>query len=98
MADKPKVVDEVWDDARVRQFLAVDPPAGTNRDFHRLLMAYRSMRAFDFERFLDFFVADGGDLDARDPRGRRLDDLLAEHRLAGPFLAALQQSRLRRAG
>ena len=90
MADKPKVVDEIWDDARVRQFLQVQPPHGVDRDFHRLLMAYRGMRADDFARFLDFFLEDGGDLHARDPSGRRVHDVIARHRLGGPFLAHLE--------
>lgn len=90
MADKPKVIDEVWDDARVRQFLRVEPPYGVERDFHRLLVAYRSMRPDDFRRFLAFFLEDGGDLDARDPRGRRIHDLIARHRHGTPFLEHLQ--------
>lgn len=93
MPEKPKVIDEIWDDARVRMFLDVTPPADTGRDFHRLLTAYRAMRIADFERFLEFFRADGGDLDARDPQGRRIDDVLEQHRLAGPFREALARAR-----
>jgi hypothetical protein len=98
MADKPKVVDEVWDDARVRQFLRVEPPNGVDRDFHRLLMAYRGMRPDDFGRFLAFFVADGGALDARDPSGRRLHEVIAPHRHGGPFLERLEAAARSAAG
>ena len=88
--DKKKVVDEVWDDARVQSFLAKEPPpGGDSRDFHRLLIAYRNMRPDDFVRFLGFFVADGGNLQATDVHGRTLAERISGHRQSGPFLDAL---------
>ena len=52
LKDKQKVVDEVWTQERIKSFLFVEPPAGVNRDFHRLHKAYQSMRADDFEIFI----------------------------------------------
>ena len=52
--DKAKVLDEVWDDARVRSFLSVRSHTADSDDFHCLLRAYRSMREDDFRRFLVF--------------------------------------------
>jgi len=88
--DKQKVVDEVWDDERVRSFLH-KPPLGDERDpdFSVLLFAYRSMRPEDFERFLDVFCADGRNLDARSNAGETLLDVIAGHRRAVPFREAL---------
>ena len=88
--DKEKVIDEVWDDDRIRSFLARDG-AGTDShpDHVRLLGAYQGMRDGDFRRFLALFVAAGGDLDAPDARGRSLADVIVRHRHAGPFLEAL---------
>ena len=33
--DKEKVIDPVWDEARVREFLKLEPPQGENADHHR---------------------------------------------------------------
>lgn len=88
--DKQKIVDEVWDDERVRSFLTkVGPDNGDSVDFHRLQTAYRSMRSEDFSRYLEFFVADGGDIAATDRRGRSLADRIRDHQQSGPFIAAL---------
>lgn len=88
--DKEKVIDEVWDDDRVRSFLARETGAdGVHPDHVRLLGAYQGMRAGDFRRFLAMFVAAGHDLDAPDARGRSLADVIVRHRHAGAFLEAL---------
>ena len=60
--DKETVLDEVWTESRVREFLDSEPKAGTNRDFHALLKAYQSMRAEDFELFIGMFLEAGRDL------------------------------------
>ena len=93
--DKQKVIDEVWDDARVRSFLdkIVPSQGGTpfpgDADFHVLRHAYQSMRAEDFGRFLDFYVADGRDIRARDGSGRTLADIIADHANSGRFVELL---------
>lgn len=88
--DKQKVIDEVWDDARVRSFLDRDPAdPETSRDFFRLWQAYQAMRPGDFRRFLQVFREDGGDVDAPDRRGRTLATFIAPHRHADDFIDAL---------
>ena len=89
--DKEKVLDEVWTEDRVREFLHVQPKAGTNPDFHKLLKAYQSMRADDFELFLDMFIEAGGDINATDPVNRSVISYAKEHRHSGDFVAALQK-------
>ena len=60
--DKQQVIDEVWDDARIDDFLCKAPLApGEDPDFSALIYAYRSMRPDDFGRFLSRFVAAGRD-------------------------------------
>ena len=49
--DKAKVVDEVWDDARIDEYLTKQAMGGESVAFSLLLNAYRSMRPADFERF-----------------------------------------------
>ena len=93
--DKAKVLDEVWDDARVKSFLAKTAPCQSGKalpgdgDFYVLRHAYQSMRADDFDRFLRFYAAEGRDLRARDGRGRTLADAIAGHANAGPFIELL---------
>ena len=87
--DKAKVVDEIWDDARIEGFLDKPPLGDEPADFSRLLYAYRSMRAEDFARFIDRYVALGGDIHAPDRQGISLTEHIQAHRKAEPFLKVL---------
>ena len=88
--DKAKVIDEVWDDDRIRGFLAREGgDDAVHPDHARLLGAYQGMRPGDFRRFLVMFLEAGGDLDAPDARGRSLADVIVRHRHATEFLEAL---------
>ncbi len=87
--DKKQVIGEDMTDAQVRVFLNAEPPAGVSRDFHRLERAYRGLRAHDFIRYLAFFVAEGGNLDATDPQGRTLKMVLSKHGNGEEYIAAL---------
>ena len=85
--DKAAVTDEVWSDERVRSFLQKDTSRlPGDADFQLLLHAYQSMRDFDFERFIGFFIADGHQLDAVNEQGQTFVDYVARHRKAGPFI------------
>lgn len=87
--DKKQVIGEEMTDDQVRHFLVAEPPAGTDPDFHCLERAYRGLRADDFERFLAFFVAEGRNPRATDPRGRTLADVMATHANAADYLSRL---------
>ncbi len=93
--DKQKIVDEVWDDARVASFLGKDTPRQTGTDlpgdpdFYVLRHAYQNMRPHDFERFLGLYRAAGRDVNARDGDGRTLADVIQSHRHAAPFIELL---------
>ena len=92
--DKQKVVDEVWDDARIRGFLDKAPLGeGVDADFSALLYAYRSMRPGDFGVFIGHFMQAGRNLDARGEAGETLAELIAEHRHSAPFLRILEDAR-----
>jgi hypothetical protein len=94
--DKKKVTDEVWDDARVREFLHRRPyPGHDHPDFVLLLNAYRGMRAEDFERFARFFVEDGHDFDARNEDGETFMEFVSGHHQAQPFLEIIAAVRAR---
>ena len=89
--DKEKVIDEVWDEDRIRSFLALAPApdARVHRDHFRLLNAYQSMRVGDFRRFLVALRGEDGDLDAPDAQGRSVADVVARHRHGAAFVEAL---------
>lgn len=90
--DKEKVLDEVWTEDRVREFLDVQPPKGVNADFHMLLKAYQSMRAEDFEIFISMFLDKGHDINATDDRGRTVLNYASEHRNSGEFVEILKNN------
>jgi len=87
--DKAKVVDEIWDDKRIEDFLAKPPMGAESADFSRLLNAYRSMRVEDFARFVVLYKAQGGELTAVDQMGRSLAQVIGTHDKSAPFLEIL---------
>jgi aryl-alcohol dehydrogenase-like predicted oxidoreductase len=90
--DKEKVIDEVWTEARIAEFLDVKPAAGIDADFHALQKAYQAMRAEDFEIFIGLFKGAGRNLNARDPQGRTLLSYVREHRNSAEFARILEQN------
>ncbi len=90
--DKQKVLGEVFDDERIRSFLAFEAPAGVNADFHLLEKAYRGMKAGNFVTFVQFFQAEGRDINACNPEGKTFLQLAAEHRYGDDYVAAIKQA------
>lgn len=90
--DKQKVVDEVWDDARIEGFLHKPPMGDETPDYSVLLNAYRAMRAADFERFLALYLKAGRDPAARSRHGQTLRETIAGHRRAEPFRRMLESA------
>ena len=90
--DKKKVIGEPMTDGQVRAFLAVQPEADVDGDFHALLRAYRSLREEDFRRFVDFFQQQGRNLKATGPDGRTVADIMARHGRSEGYLAALKEA------
>ncbi|MGI9327419.1 MAG: PA4642 family protein [Pseudomonadales bacterium] len=90
--DKKKVVDEVWDDARIDSFLDKEAMGDEAADHSILLNAYRSMRPEDFARFLPRFVGSGRSVDALSSKGETLAAVIATHRHSEPFLLALKSA------
>tara|TARA_B100000029_G_C17485105_1_gene926944 strand:+ start:754 stop:1056 length:303 start_codon:yes stop_codon:yes gene_type:complete len=84
--DKAKVVDEVWTDSRIKEFLNKGPMGAENSmDFSALLYAYRSMRPEDFSKFIKYFSAAGRDLNARSNEGFTLTQIISTHEKSAPF-------------
>ena len=78
--DKEKVLDEVWTEQRVKDFLEVKPAEDIEADFHVLLKAYQSMRLENFEEFVGFFTADGRNINATSPKGETVLSIVKQHR------------------
>ena len=77
--DKQKVLGEVFDDERVKSFLEYLPPEGVSRDFHLLEKAYRGMNIDNFVSFVDFFKQAGFDLNATNPDGVNMVQIMNQH-------------------
>ena len=90
--DKEKVIDEVWTEEHIRSFLQVRAHDGSDTDFHMLLKAYQSMRASDFELFVDFFISDGRNLNATGKDGRSVLQIVDEHRHGKEYADILRRA------
>lgn len=87
--DKKVVEDEQRTDEQLCFFLHVQPPAGVDADFHVLEIAYRNMKPDEFGRFVGFFREAGRNLQAQDPVGDTIADVLRRHRHGAEYLAVL---------
>lgn len=86
------VTDEWFTDERVKSFLAMQPVAGEDPDYHVLLKAYRGMVPEAFERFVAFFVEAGRNLNAPGPGGKTILKLISEHRHGTPYAEILRDA------
>ena len=91
--DKEKVIDPVWGEERIREFLSLEPPLGEDSDHHKLVKAYQSMRIEDFDSFISFFVAENGNLDACNSRNQSFSELISTHRYSQPYLDIINKFR-----
>ena len=88
---QPTTFNEAWSDERVFAYLQQQPPVGVDADFHVLYTAYKHMRPHDFERLLQRFVADGRNVNATNPQGQTLVQIIAAYPLDHAEFAALLQ-------
>ncbi|WP_185234956.1 PA4642 family protein [Teredinibacter franksiae] len=88
--DKQKVLGEVFDDDRVRSFLDVEDNGEADTNYIALERAYRGMKAINFKTFLTFFVAEGRDINAKNPQGKTLLQVASDHRLSNDYIKALE--------
>ena len=89
---QPATFNEEWSDERVFAYLNQLPPEGVNGDFHVLSHAFKHMRPADYQRLLTQFTADGRDVNAQNPEGQRIHDIIAQYpRQSEGFLEVLDQ-------
>lgn len=89
--DKEKVIDEVFDEARLESFLKLRPPEGVNPDYNILERAYRGMTADYFAQFLALFISAGHDINAQGPTRKTLLEVISRHQQAGEYIEALKK-------
>ncbi len=88
--DKEKVLDEVWTEARIAEFLDVTPPDGFEKDYYQLTKAYQSMRLNDFATFVDMMRDQGRNLHASH-KGLTAADIIKQHRHGSQYAALLAE-------
>lgn len=90
--DKKKVLGEVFDETRVRSFLTIAGREGFDADFLRLERAYRSMNIDNFVSFLQYFAEAGYNINASNPEGQTLLELVQQHEQSGDYAQALRKA------
>ena len=74
----------------VKAYLTAEPADATPPALHKLIKAYRGLRAEDFERFVGFFCEAGYALDARDASGKDFIELIQDQRQAEPYIETIR--------
>jgi hypothetical protein len=90
--DKKKILVETFSDERVRSFLEGTPYGPVNPDYYLLERAYRGMNEENFATFVRFFVEAGKDLNAKNPQGLTISQVIKQHRLGKDYLEALKNA------
>ena len=90
--DKEKGLDEVWTEDHVKSFLDVRPHDGSDEDFYMLLKAYQSMRASDFELFVQFFCGENRNLNATGKDDRTVLEIVSNHRHGAEYADILRSA------
>jgi len=88
--DKQKVLGEVFDDARIKTFLDLQPYGDLNGDFLVLEKAYRGMKADNFTSFVKFFNEADRDINATNQDGQTILSIAQQHRHSEDYVAALK--------
>ena len=83
------MLGEVFDDERVKSFLDYLPPEGVSHDFHLLEKAYRGMNIDNFVSFVEFFKKAGYDLNATNPDGVNMVQIMNQHQQGVDYAKAL---------
>ena len=88
--DKKQIIGEELSDEQIKSYLWVQPYGEGSVDFQLLMRAYRGLRDDDFTRWVNFFVAEGRDINAKDVDGKTLLSIISTHRHAVGYVEALK--------
>jgi len=87
--DKKQIIGEALTDEQIKSNLSAEPFGEGSIDFQLLMRGYRSLREDDFVRFIEFFVADGRDVNAVDENKQTLLGIIGTHRHGQVYREAL---------
>lgn len=91
--DKKQVIGDEISDDYIKAFLQFEPADDTPPALHKLIKAYRGLRAHDFERFVGFFKEQGLDLGAQDAHGKDFVALIRDQRNAEEYIEIIAAAR-----
>ena len=87
--DKVKVINESLDDDKIRRFLNLEPSLGEDKAFHILLKAYRGLNQTDFGRFIEFFMAEKLDINAKSRSGQTILQVIKRNTKSAGYVEVL---------
>lgn len=86
------VRDEWWSDERIRSFLELESSADEALDFHILSKAYQGMIPEAFSRFIEFFIADGRNINESNASSQTIYSIVSEHKNSAEYGAILKEA------
>jgi len=89
---QPAVRDDWWSDERVKTFLELESSNDESPDFHVLVKAYRSMVPEAFQRFVNFFVESGRNINEADMHGQTILKIVSTHRNSVEYAEILKKA------
>ena len=92
MLSQRKVVDEKWSDDRIREFLKHEGFGDHENDYCILYKAYISMVPDHFCKFVEFYQAEGKDINVLNKAGESLLDQVCNHHRSQPYRTILEEA------
>ena len=89
---QPAVRDEWWSDERVKSFFELESSHDESPDFHILMKAYRGMVPEAFQRFVNFFIESGRNINEPDMHGKTILGIVSAHRNSGEYADILKKA------
>ena len=90
--DKVKVIDEEMNDEKIKHFLTLKPYGDESEDFYQLTKAYRGLPAEYFSRFLELFLAEKRDINAKNVNGQSFISTIEGNVKFPEFIALLKEN------
>lgn len=90
--DKVKVIDEEMNDEKISRFLSLKPYGDESEDFYILTKAYRGLPIEYFTRFLEMFLAEGRDVNAKNTQGQSFIDFIGNNIRFPEFVELLKKN------
>lgn len=88
--DKEKVFGGDWTEQQLRAFIDVESHDGTEADYLAVIRAYRHMVPATFKQYIDLFVAEGHNLNAKNLDGTSLFATISSHNQGAEYAEILK--------